>query len=150
MKRVILDTNIVFSALVNSNGTIGDLIFNADDAFEFFTCNYLRTEIERHKNKLLKVSKLTEQDLETSWHYLSTKILFINEELIVERYWRKAEELVIQVDPDDIPFVALTMHLKGILWTGDLALFRGLKLKNYRSVYTTQDIIKLRKRITKN
>jgi len=31
--KVVVDTNIIFSALLNSNGTIGDLLFNSDKQF---------------------------------------------------------------------------------------------------------------------
>ena len=30
--KVVVDTNIVFSALLNSNGSIGDLLFNSGKA----------------------------------------------------------------------------------------------------------------------
>ena len=33
--KIVVDTNIVFSALLNSNNTIGDLILNPDMYFEF-------------------------------------------------------------------------------------------------------------------
>ena len=34
MKKIIVDTNIIFSCLLNSQGTIGDLIFNSDLVFD--------------------------------------------------------------------------------------------------------------------
>jgi predicted nucleic acid-binding protein len=37
MKKIIIDTNIIFSCLLNSQGTIGDLIFNSDDVFVFYS-----------------------------------------------------------------------------------------------------------------
>ncbi|MBK7098570.1 MAG: hypothetical protein IPH58_09725 [Sphingobacteriales bacterium] len=53
------------------------------------------------------------------------------------------------IDIDDIDFVALARYLKGSLWTGDKLLYDGLKAKRFRTVYNTQDIIKLRARLTK-
>ncbi|MGI8637638.1 MAG: hypothetical protein ACR2KZ_19745 [Segetibacter sp.] len=35
MKKIIVDTNIIFSALLNSNGIIGDLIFNLTWSLSF-------------------------------------------------------------------------------------------------------------------
>ncbi len=46
--KIVLDTNIIFSALLNSNSNIGDLKFNSDKFFEFFSCNYMRYEFEKH------------------------------------------------------------------------------------------------------
>lgn len=55
-----------------------------------------------------------------------TKLTFINEELIPQKDWKKAEAQVTGIDPDDIDFVALTRYLKGSLWTGDKPLYEGL------------------------
>jgi predicted nucleic acid-binding protein len=78
-----------------------------------------------------------------------TKLTFINEELIPQNDWKKAEVLVADIDVDDIDFVALTRYLKGSLWTGDKPLYDGLKAKRFRIVYNTQDMIKLRNRLTR-
>ena len=56
--KIIIDTNIIFSGLLNSNGTIGDLLFNSVGIFEFYSCSYMRHEIEKHWNKLKRISKL--------------------------------------------------------------------------------------------
>lgn len=34
--KVVVDTNIVFSAILNSNGLIGELLFNSGNQFEFY------------------------------------------------------------------------------------------------------------------
>lgn len=64
--KIIVDTNIIFSALVNSNGQIGELLFNSGSLFSFYSCVYMRFEIEKHWGKLLKVSKLSKAELEES------------------------------------------------------------------------------------
>lgn len=48
MKKIIVDTNIIFSCLLNSQGTIGDLVFNSDDVFECYSNEYMRLEIRKH------------------------------------------------------------------------------------------------------
>lgn len=97
----------------------------------------------------MKISKLTDQELTTSYEKMLTKFIFINEELIPQKDWEKAETLVQNIDLDDTDFVALTKHLKGGLWTGDKPLYDGLKAKRFRSVYNTQNIVKLRDRLTR-
>ena len=82
MKKIIVDTNIIFSCLLNSQGTIGDLIFNSEDIFDFYSNQYMRFEIRKHWNKLIKVSRLTDLELETAYEKMLTKLTFINEELI--------------------------------------------------------------------
>mgnify|MGYP000255168745 FL=1 len=148
MKKIIVDTNIIFSCLLNSQGIIGDLIFNSDTVFEFYSNQYMRIEIRRHWNKLKKISKLTDTELETAYDKMLTKFIFINEELIPQKHWEKAESLLIHIDLDDTDFVALSTYLKGSLWTGDKSLYEGLKTKRFHSVYNTQDLLKLRNKLT--
>ena len=149
MKKIIVDTNIIFSCLLNSQGTIGDIIFNSENILSFYSNQYMHFEIRKHWNKLLKVSKLTDTDLQTGYDKMLTKLTFINEELIPITDWKKAENLVIDIDLDDTDFVALTRYLKGGLWTGDQLLYDGLKAKRFRTVYNTRDMIKLRERLAR-
>lgn len=148
MKKIIVDTNIIFSTLLNSNGTIGDLIFNSDQVFAFYSCDYMRYEIRKHWTKLLKISKLRDEQLQDAYEKVLTKIAFINEAIISTSAWLKAEQTVKDIDFDDIDFVALTNYLKGCLWTGDKELYNGLKEKRFRCVYNTNDILKLLNRRT--
>lgn len=148
MKKIVVDTNIIFSCLLNSQGTIGDLIFNSDDVFDFYSNEYMRFEIKKHWSKLKKISKLTDLQLETSFEKMLTKLTFINENSIPPSDWEKSETIVADIDLDDTDFIALTRYLKAILWTGDKVLYNGLKVKHFRIVYSTQDLIKLRTRLT--
>jgi len=147
--KIIVDTNIIFSGLLNSNGTIGDLIFDSENVFEFYSCNYMRFEIDRHWDKLIRISKLSEIELKESQYRLFTKIHFINEEQIPEKIWLKAENLTVDIDIDDTDFVALTDYLKGVLWTGDKVLYNGLKNKGFKKVANTQDLLIIRTKQTK-
>ena len=90
MKKIIVDTNIIFSCLLNSDGTIGDLIFNSENIFEFYSNQYMRFEIRKHWNKLKKISKLTDLELENAHDKMLKKLTFINEELIPQSDWKKA------------------------------------------------------------
>ena len=148
MKKIVVDTNIIFSTLLNSNGTIGDLIFNSDHVFAFYSCDYMRYEIRKHWTKLLKISKLPDEQLQDAYEKILTKITFINEAIISKATWLKAEQTVQDIDLDDVDFVALTNHLKGCLWTGDKELYEGLKAKRFRCVYNTADMLKQRDRQT--
>ena len=142
--KIIIDTNIIFSALLNTNGKIGDILFNSDHLFEFYSCNYMRYEIDKHWKKLKRISKLSDKDLEESAFKLFSKINFINEELISTKTWIAASEIAKDIDIDDSDFIALTKYLKGYLWTGDKKLYNGLKEKNFKRIFNTSDIFKYR------
>ncbi len=149
MRKIIVDTNIIFSFLLNTRGSIGDLLFNKGGAFEYFSNEYMRYEIRKHWAKLKKISKLSDSELETAYDKLLARLTFINEELIPENIWHHSEKIVADFDPDDIDFVALTKHLKGSLWTGDKTLYDKLKEKRFRSVYNTNDMLRLRSRLSR-
>ncbi len=142
--KIIIDTNIIFSALLNSNGTIGDLIFNSDAHFEFYSCNYMRYEIEKHWERLKRISKLSEEQLQISFTQVLSKIKFINEEIIPVETWLVAEEITKDIDIDDIDFIALSKFLKAILWTGDKVLYKGLKKQGFKKIINATELFDLR------
>ena len=138
--KIIVDTNIVFSAILNSNSRIGKILLNSKEHFQFFTCNYLRIEIQRHRNKLLKLTKLSEDQLSELQELITQHITFIDERLIPQDLLLKTETQLKAIDPDDTVFVALTKHLEGKLWTGDLQLYNGLKAKRFKDIILTSEL----------
>ncbi|RZM17720.1 MAG: nucleotide-binding protein [Pedobacter sp.] len=145
--KVVVDTNIIFSCLLHSNGNIGEILFSSSDILEFFSCDYMRVEIRAHWSKLLKLSKLTDSQLQNAYDKTTSHIKFISEEIIKSSIWLKAEETVADIDEDDISFVALAKYLKGGLWTGDKKLYAGLKSKRFGKVYNTDDMLQLQTRL---
>ncbi len=142
--KIVVDTNIIFSALVNTSGVIGDLLFNSDEFFEFYSCSYMRYEIDKHWDKLKRISKLSDIELNESRFFVFAKINFINEALIPEKTWIESEKMVEDIDIDDVDFLALTRHLEGFLWTGDKELYSGLKRIGFERVFYTAELIGLR------
>jgi len=148
--KIVVDTNIIFSSLLNSDGVIGDLIFNSSKHFEFYSCSYMRFEIQKHWGKLKKISKLSDEQLEVSYAQILTKIKFINEEIIPVDIWLSSEKITKDIDVDDTDFVALTRFLKATLWTGDKVLYNGLKEISFKKVLNTSDLLELRNIKRKN
>ncbi|MFN0083212.1 MAG: PIN domain-containing protein [Ferruginibacter sp.] len=142
--KIVVDTNIVFSTLLNSNSNIGDLIFNSDKQFEFYSCSYMRYEIKKHWERLKKISKLSDEQLQISYTQVLLKIKFINEEIIPVEIWLASEEITKEIDIDDIDFIALSKFLKASLWTGDKVLYNGLKKLSYRKLLNTKEMLALR------
>lgn len=138
--KIIVDTNIVFNAIFNSNSRIGKILLNSKEHFQCFTCNYLRIEIQRHRNKLLKITKLTENQLLELEKLVAQHITFIDERLIPQDILIKTEMQLKAIDPYDTVFVALAKHLEGKLWTGDLQLYNGLKAKRFKDIILTSEL----------
>lgn len=138
--KIVVDTNIVFSALLNSNSTIGKILLRPHKQLHFYSCNYLRTEIKKHSAKLLELTKLLETDLTELEEIITQQINFIDERLIPKKLLETAQKLLYNIDENDTVFVALTDLLKGKLWTGDMQLYKGLKSKNYKSILLTSEL----------
>ena len=141
--KIVVDTNIIFSTLLNSNNTIGDLLFNPDTYFEFYSCDYIRYEIQKHWERLKMISKFSDEQLEVSYSHILSKLNFINEEIIPVETWLAAERITKKIDIDDIDFVALTKFLKATLWTGDKVLYNGLKQINFKKIINTTELLAL-------
>ncbi|MCA1758341.1 MAG: hypothetical protein LC658_01110 [Bacteroidales bacterium] len=96
--KIIVDTNIAFSAILNTKSIIGDLILNSNDTFQFWSCYFLLNEIDTHWSKLKKSSKLSESDLLESQRLIYRNISFINEEQIPKSIRLNAYNLVKEID----------------------------------------------------
>ena len=147
MKKIVVDTNIVFSAIMNTKSNIGDLLMNSDEFLTFYSAQYLRHEIEEHKDKLIEISKLSEQEIEESKFQIFNKIHFLAEEQIPFNVWHQSANYVRDVDMDDIVFVAMSEYLEVELWSGDKQLMEGLKSKGFSRCISTQEMIELRRKI---
>jgi predicted nucleic acid-binding protein len=138
--KIVVDTNIIFSGLLNTNSTIGKLLINSKSSIEFYSCNYMRYEIHKHWEKLKKISKLSDQQLSDAQFDLFSRLKFISEDLIPKSTWEKALSITKDIDIDDTDFVALTLYLNGSLWTGDKELYDGLKNMGFKNVLNTHDL----------
>ena len=147
---IIVDTNIALSAILNTKSIIGDLIINSNKVFQFQSCHYLWSEIDKHWDKLKKISRLGDNELLESQRIVYKNISFIDEGQIPKIHRLRAHELVKDIDLNDIVFIALNEYQKAILWTGDKVLIEGLRLVGYNRVMTTDEIVTLRKRLEKN
>jgi predicted nucleic acid-binding protein len=142
--KIIVDTNIVFSAVLNSSGKIGDLLLTSDDVFQFYTCDYLQDELTEHHEKLKMISKLSDEEISISKRLIFKHLHFINEYIIPSKHLIFAENIVADIDPNDSDFVALCEYLDCSLWSGDKKLHKGLLQKGYNKILLTNDLWELR------
>ena len=133
--KIIVDTNIIFSAVLNSSSRIAKILLNSRGHFQFFTCNYLRTEIQRHRNKLLKITGLTEGKLLELEELVMLNITFIDERLIPQDLLVATELQLKNIDPNDTVFVALTKQLQGNYGLETCNFITALKQRVLRIFY---------------
>lgn len=141
--KIIVDTNIVFSGILNIHSRIGGLLIQAPTEIEFYSCEFLQYEIKKHRAKLLKITKMNEADLLEIEQLVMRKIHFISDSLLDEALLDEVEEMLADIDIDDAPFVALSKQLDAKLWTGDKKLIEGLKRKEFSNLITTDELREL-------
>ena len=141
--RIVVDTNIVFSAVLNSTSKIANIILQPKSKLNFYATSKIRNELAEHWTKLKQISKLSETDLHSTSGLIFSKISFINVQLIPKSILLKAQALTETIDIDDTEFVALTEHIRGKLWSGDKKLIRGLKQAGWNKIISTEDIYKI-------
>ncbi len=135
MARIVVDTNIIFSALVSGEeSTFAEFLLRSDN--EFFACETTVVEIFKHKERILKFAKISDDDLARFYHTLLKRINLHKETLIALEHRKTAYDLCRDVDETDTPHVALTLDLKAVLWTGDKRLKEGLAKKGFNSFFT--------------
>ena len=77
--KVVVDTDIVVSAVLNSNSRIARVLISGKRHFKFYSCDFLRTELLKHRSKLRKLTKLPEDELEEVIANVCANITFIDE-----------------------------------------------------------------------
>ncbi len=136
----VVDSNIIFSALLNPKSSVGEVLLDIHGEYEFYAPEFLLGEIDKYADKIKKYTKLDAESLKMIRHSVFSSINFISENLISQTNWNKAFELLKDIDEKDTPFVALAFELETKLWTGDKKLINGLLEKEVDITITTNEL----------
>ncbi len=142
--RFIVDANMVFSGILNTNGKIGDLLINSKPHFTFIAPEFLRTEIRNHYPRLIKISGLKIEEIQEAEFHLYKDIRFISEEQIKISNWIAADVRVADVDPKDTHYLAYSKEFRCKIWSGDKKLIKGLAAKGFTNFINTDELHNLR------
>lgn len=140
MTKLIVDSNIIFSAILNVNSRIGQILLTSDKFYDFYAPKYVRDEIFNHQEKLKKIAKLDDNDFLEVYELIMKNITILDHSIAGKENYQKAFELCKNIDLDDIPFVAFSLYLKSKLWTGDKKLIKGLKDNGFNKIVKTNDL----------
>jgi predicted nucleic acid-binding protein len=131
---VVVDANIAFKALVSQRGDLRDRL-DPTARPKFYTPGYLFVELFKHKTRLARATKLADEELLEALQALVSRMEFVNEANISLVLWMEAHRLCKGVDECDTPYVALTLHLGGRLWTDDEHLKQALRAKGFDAFF---------------
>lgn len=131
---VVVDANIAFKALCAKRGDLRDRLGPAVSV-TFYSPRFLFVELFKHKERLAHASRAGEDELLEALHTLVSRLEFVNEANIPVGTWMEAYRLCRDVDEKDTPYVALTIHLDGRLWSDDDELKTALRAKGFDQLY---------------
>ncbi|MFY8186862.1 MAG: PIN domain-containing protein [Flavobacterium sp.] len=140
MTKIIVDSNIIFSAILNVNSRIGQILLTSQHVYDFYAPKYVRDEIWNHQQKLKKISGLNDVEFIEVYELIVKNVTILDHSIAGKSSYKKAFELCKDVDIDDVPFVAFSVYLKCKLWTGDKKLVKGLNEKKFDKVVTTNEL----------
>jgi predicted nucleic acid-binding protein len=134
---VVVDTDVVFSALLREQTRFGELLMRPEP--RLYVCESVLVELFRHKEKIVRLTRLREDDLARFYHVLLRHLNLYKEDLVAPEHWRAARDLCRGVDETDTPHVALALQLNALLWTGDKRLREGLAARGFDRFFSPTD-----------
>ncbi len=141
MTKLIVDSNIIFSAILNTNSRIGQILITGGEFYDFYAPKYLREEIWEHQEKIKKIAGFNNKEFIEVYELILKKVTILNHSIVNKKAYKEAFELCKDIDVNDTPFVAFSIFLKCKLWTGDKKLTDGLSNKKYQQYIQTEDLI---------
>jgi predicted nucleic acid-binding protein len=129
--KIVVDTNIIFSALLREDNRYARTLIKNDDEHDFYAVYFTIVELFKHKERIKQFSKLSEENILEALYELLKHIHIINDNIISISSWKEAMKLAHDVDIKDVPNIALTIELAAQLWTNDNELKKGLRAKGF-------------------
>jgi len=134
--NIIIDSNELFSALIKDSITRKIIL---EYASFFLFPSFIFEEMQKHKTELLKKSRMSGEDFSKLLQLILKKVVIVPNEVLIP-YRKEAFEIVKNIDPDDVLFVACALaYYNSIIWSND----RKLKKQSRVKVLNTKEIIKL-------
>lgn len=112
---LVVDTNIIFSALI-AGGKTRELIITKN--VELAVPEFFYTELDNHRDDIRGKTGLSQQELTILINILFENIQIIPRDAFGD-HLSEARTLIADVDPDDVPFLALALHRDAGIWSDD-------------------------------
>jgi len=131
--KVVVDTNVVFSALLSDNSKQREILLKTD--YEFLSPNFIFIELFKYKEKIKKYSRLNDTEILEYFSIIIENIQFIRPDTVTEINLQSAYDLCKDVDEKDTVFIALALEFDANLWTGDKKLMAHLESKGFSNFF---------------
>ena len=122
--KLVIDANIIFSALIAYNQTIVELFFSKE--LEIIAPEYILQEIEEHKEEILEKTGYTSVDFEIILSLLYSRIELVPFSAFEEEIKEAKQSCP---DPDEIEYFALALRFQCTIWSNDKRLKEQTRVK---------------------
>lgn len=113
--ELVVDTNVVFSALI-AGGKTREIVITED--LDLYVPEFFFDELIENLDEVEEKTGLQRHELEMLLNLLLEQMHVIPREAFEDQL-DDARELIADVDPDDVPFLALALHLDADIWSDD-------------------------------
>jgi predicted nucleic acid-binding protein len=137
LTKYVIDSNILFGAIISSRRIYFEIIKN----FDLYAPDYVLKEIEKYEEFLLKKTKLPKKELNSFLIKLFKGVTILPAIILDKKSKQRAMELCKDVDEKDAPYIALAIELDIPFITNDKKLYKGLKKKGFSEILLFEDIL---------
>jgi len=130
-ERIVIDANILFSALIKNSFT-AKIIF--DKQIKLYSPDFIIEEFLKYHDLIIKKTYRNQEEFNQATHMLMQVINIVPIDELVE-FLSQAE--MISPDEKDILYIALALKLGIPIWSND----KRLKNQNSVKVYSTEELI---------
>ena len=137
MSKYVIDSNILFGAIISSR----EIYFKIIKNFDLYTPDFALKEIEKYEELILKKTKLARKELNAFLIRLFKGITILPSIVIDKDSKQRALALCKDIDEKDTPFIALSIELDIPVITSDKKLYRELKKKDFSNIILFEDFL---------
>ncbi len=137
---ILVDTNIIISASLDSRSELFKIITSPYIHLDFATPYFALEEITNNQVEICRKLKKSIQLFQHNLSVLLSHLLILPNEDLSNKNIKDAESFTASIDIDDTIFVAFSMALDLLLWTGDNKLRKALKRKGYKNLIETKEL----------
>ena len=136
--RFVFDANILMAVLIGGRA-FHKVIF---ETFDVITPEYALTEIDKYSDYIVAKSKLNWQEYSRYAHTVFANLTVVPVHLMEPDAVKKASEIVGDVDPKDISYLALSIQTDCILVTRDKPVVETARRKGFRRVMLYDEFLR--------
>ena len=144
MLKVVVDANVLISALLSPKGPIADVLFEARGRIQLLSPVLLKEELILHADRLALEAGVEKELFRQAIDRAMAGVRIVPDERIHLRAKEQADVLALHIDPKDVAYVALSISQQAPLWTVDKKLIRGLVRQGVRiaiDIHTMRHLI---------